>query len=185
MGVKREPLNLEELLRNFYLLLRNSNQVWNKPLDVLLHIPSPKSSPQSQLFPCLDGMQLNQRATCALRWPKQLSDSLYVWENGQDQMRNTWVPLRRGIIGRIRRPKKGATILAHWEAALPCPSPPLPHMGQSHLLGEAQPGAVAPSKPGEKKISFYCWRQALSPSRVMEQGQTGPFQDMSALCPLG
>lgn len=138
MGIQHEPLNLEERLRNFYLLLGNSNQPWNGPLDVLLCTPSPKSFSRSQLLPCLAGVQLDPRATCALRWPESPSDSLNICENEPDQRRNSLVPLGRERIG---RPKKGVTVLVHILHAISdraiCtgkPSPelePLPSLGRT------------------------------------------------------
>lgn len=158
MGIQREPLNLEEWLRNFYLLLRNSNQPWNGPLDVLLCTPSPKSFSRSQLLLCFAGVQLDPRATCALRWPESPSDSLNICENEPDQRRNISVPLGRERLG---RPKKGLKVLVHWASALAFPACSSSHMGQSCLYGEAQPRAGVLSQPGEDKIMSYQWQQTL------------------------
>lgn len=154
MGVQREPLNLEEWLRNFYLLLRNSNQSWNGTLDGLCS-PSPKSFSRSQLLPRLAGVQLDPKASCALRWPKTPSDSLNICENEPDQTRTISVPLGRERIGRPKR----VTVLAHQTSSLPFPAPPSCCMGQSCLCGEARPRAGAPSQPGKDKKMCYRWQQ--------------------------
>lgn len=139
-------------------MLRNSNQSWNGLLDVLLCTPSPKSFSRSQLLLRLAGVQLDPRATRALRWPKSPSDSLNICDNEPDQRRNISVPLGRERTG---RPMKGVTVLARWASALLFPAPPSSHMGQSCLHGEAQPRAGAPAQPGEDKIMRYCWQQTL------------------------
>lgn len=148
MGIQREPLNLEESLRNFYLLLRNSNQSWNGMLGDLLCTPSPKSLSRSQPLLCLAGVQLDPRASCALRWPERPLDSSNICENEPDESRKISEPLGGERIG---RPKKGVTVLAHWASALSFPTPCFFYMEQSCLLGEAQPRAGAPSSLGRRR----------------------------------
>lgn len=152
MGIQREPLNLEEWLRNFYLLLRNSNQPWNGPLDVLLCTPSPKSFSRSQLLLRLAGVQLDPRATCALRWPESPSDSLNICENEPDQRRNISVPLGRERLG---------AELFVWGSPAQSWSPFLAWGGQDNELSLATNSPLL---------------------RVMEQGWTGSFQDITLSC---
>lgn len=138
------------------------------------HPPNP---PLSELFPCLAGMQLNQRATCALRCPECLSGGLSHCENEQNQRRNICVSLERE---RIRRPKKNVTILALgiWL----CTSRHPFCLMQDRAISTGKPSQTwSPSNPGEDKMLCYCWQQAVSSLRVVEQGWTLPLQNITLL----
>lgn len=142
------------------------------------HPPNP---PLSELFPCLAGMQLNQRATCALRCPECLSGGLSHCENEQNQRRNICVSLERE---RIRRPKKNVTILALgiWL----CTS--------RHPFCLMQDRAISTGKPSQTWSPFQSWGGQdavllLATSCLFPEGggiglDSPPLEHNSALWPL-